>query len=94
MRFASALPDDRYRIEILGRGPRALLNLSGDAYNDGVDKAISFELDLGAQIESIVPQPVERDATTGALSQATNRIDVYFNNDDLITPVPCVRSTV
>ena len=86
MRFASALPDDRYRVEILGRGSRALLNLNGDAYNDGVDKALSFELDLGAQIESIVPQPVERDATTGLLSQATNRIDVYFNNDDLINP--------
>lgn len=85
MRFASALPDDRYRIEILGRGSRALLNLNGDAYNDGVDKAISFELDLGALIESIVPQPVERNATTGLLSQATNRIDVYFNNDDLIS---------
>ena len=86
MRFASALPDDRYRIEILGRGSRALLNLNGDAFNDGADKAVTFELDLGAQIESIVPQPVERDATTGLLSQATNRIDVYFNNDDLINP--------
>ncbi len=86
LRFGSALPDDRYRLEILGRGSRALLNLNGDAFNDGVDRAVSFELDLGAQILSIVPQPVERNATTGALSQATNRIDVYFNNDDLINP--------
>ncbi len=85
MRFAEALPDDRYRIEILGRGSRALLNLDGEAFNAGVDKAVAFELDLGAQIESIVPQPVERDAT-GKLTQAVNRIDVYFNNDDLINP--------
>ncbi|MCC6507606.1 MAG: hypothetical protein IT423_00755, partial [Pirellulaceae bacterium] len=83
MRFGEALPDDRYRVEILGRGTRALLNLNGEAYNDGIDQAISFELDLGAQIEAIVPQPVER-SSTGLLTQASNRIDVYFNNDDLI----------
>ncbi len=83
LRFAESLPDDRYRVEILGRGSRALLNLNGQAFNDGIDKAVSFELDLGAKIESIVPQPVERNAN-GVLTQATNRIDVYFNNDDLI----------
>lgn len=85
LRFGETLPDDRYRVEILGRGSRALLNLNGQAFNDGIDRAIAFELDLGAKIESIVPQPVERDAT-GKLVQASNRIDVYFNNDDLINP--------
>lgn len=85
LRFAQPLPDDSYRIEILGRGDRALLNANGEAFNGGLDKALSFELQLGAKIESIVPQPVERNAN-GQLVQATNRIDVYFNNDDLINP--------
>lgn len=84
MRFGEALPDDRYRIEILGRGERALLNLNGQPFNDGIDKAIAFELELGAKIESVVPQPVERNSA-GQLVQATNRIDIYFNNDDLIS---------
>ncbi|MGN6135087.1 MAG: hypothetical protein ACTHOU_11350, partial [Aureliella sp.] len=84
MRFGEALPDDKYRIEILGRGQRALLNLNGQPFNDGVDKSIAFELELGAKIESVVPQPVERNSS-GQLVQATNRIDIYFNNDDLIS---------
>lgn len=83
MRFGETLPDDQYRVEILGRGTRALLNANGQPFNDGIDKAIDFELDLGAHIESIVPQPVERNAQ-GKLVQASNRIDVYFNDDDLI----------
>ncbi len=85
MRFAESLPDDRYRVEILGRGTSALKNLNGVAYNDGIDTAVAFELDLGAQIESIVPQPVERLAD-GSLKANYNVIDVYFNNDDLVVP--------
>lgn len=83
LRFAERLPDDRYRIEILGQGSRTLLNVEGEAFNNGISRSISFELDLGAQIESVVPQPVSRDAS-GALTQARNQIDVYFNDDDLI----------
>ncbi len=83
VRFAEALPDDKYRIEIIGQGTRALRNVNGDAYNQGVTSAVSFELDLGAQIESIVPQPVIRNSG-GLLVQQRNQIDVYFNNDDLI----------
>ncbi len=79
------MPDDRYRIEILGRGSRVLKNLNGVAYNDGIDTGVTFELDLGAQIQSIVPQPVERQAD-GSLKPNYNVIDVYFNNDDLINP--------
>ncbi|MEM8735639.1 MAG: hypothetical protein AAGG44_15500, partial [Planctomycetota bacterium] len=83
MRFAEPLPDDRYRIEILGQGTRTLRNVNGEAFNCSESKSIGFELDLGAQIESIVPQPVTRN-TSGQLVQQRNRIDIYFNDDDLI----------
>ena len=83
LRFGEALPDDRYRIEILGQGVRTLRNVDGDAFNNGVSKSVLFELDLGALVESIVPQPVSRSAS-GALVQRANEIDVYFNDDDLI----------
>lgn len=83
MRFAEALPDDRYRLEILGQGVRTLRNISGEAFNGGVSRSIAFELDLGALVESIVPQPVVRNAG-GQLEQSRNQIDIYFNDDDLI----------
>ncbi|MCR9293841.1 MAG: PPC domain-containing protein, partial [bacterium] len=83
LRFAEALPDDRYRIEILGQGSRTLRNLSGEAFNNGRSQAVNFELDLGAQIKSVVPQPVIRNAG-GQLVQQRNKIEVYFNDDDLI----------
>lgn len=83
MRFAEALPDDQYRIEILGQGSRTLRNVNGEAFNSGESQAIAFELDLGAQIESVIPQPVSRGAD-GKLVQERNKIDIYFNDDDLI----------
>ena len=83
VRFAEALPDDKYRIEILGQGTRTLRNVNGQAFNSGVSRSVAFELDLGAQIESIVPQPVTR-SSTGQLVQQRSQIEVYFNNDDLI----------
>ncbi len=83
LRFAEALPDDKYRIEILGQGTRTLRNVNGQAFNSGVSRSVAFELDLGAQIESIVPQPVTRNSS-GQLVQQRSQIEVYFNNDDLI----------
>ncbi|RMF42331.1 MAG: VWA domain-containing protein, partial [Planctomycetota bacterium] len=83
MRFAETLPDDRYRIEILGQGVRTLRNENGEAFNSGLSRSIPFELDLGARIESIVPQPVTR-TPSGGLQQQRNLIDVYFNDDDLV----------
>lgn len=83
VRFAEALPDDKYRIEILGQGTRILRDVSGLPFNGGASLSVAFELDLGAQIESIVPQPVTRSG--GQLVQNRNQIDVYFNNDDLIS---------
>ncbi len=85
LRFAEPLPDDKYRIEILGTGVRTLLNVEGEPFNAGVSRSIPFELNLGVQILSVVPQPVTRNPTTGALSWTrTADIDVYFSEDKLI----------
>lgn len=85
LRFGETLPDDLYRLEILGNGSSALRNARGEAFNDGISKSIEFNLDLGARVQAIVPQPVTRDSVTNVLSQERNRIDVYFNDDDLNT---------
>jgi hypothetical protein len=47
-----------------------------------VDQIIDFRLGLGAQVLSVVPQPITRDGL-GQLAQARNTIEVYFNDDDL-----------
>lgn len=91
LRFAESLPDDLYRLEIFARdnvpaGIRALRNLNGDVFtpsNPAADReTLVFELDLGAQIIAVVPQPIFRDANN-RLIQQDNVILVYFNNDDL-----------
>jgi hypothetical protein len=97
MRFSSPLPDDVYRIEIIGAGATPLRDSSGGAFNGGVDYSIDFRLDLGAQITAVVPQPVRRNPTTGQLEMmmpdpanpsvsvtSRNKIVVYFNDDDLV----------
>ena len=87
VRFADALPDDLYRITVFGAGSTPLKNVGGEPFNDGVNESLGFELDLGAQIIAVVPQPTGRDAG-GVLTQARDQIVVYFNNDDLYpTPV-------
>ncbi|MEM7311585.1 MAG: hypothetical protein AAF497_00395, partial [Planctomycetota bacterium] len=82
VRFAEALPDDSYAIDILGIGDPVLRNNVGEAFNCAQDFRIEFELDLGGKVLAIVPQPVVRDAS-GNLSQSANVIDVFFNDDDL-----------
>ena len=90
VRFAETLPDDLYRIDVYGDGLNALRNDQGVAFGDltddgvdnGVAQSIQFELDLGAQIISVVPQPIVRQAD-GSLVQNRNQILVYFNADDL-----------
>lgn len=77
IRFAENLPDDRYRVRI----DAGLKNTEGDAFNNGNPTNVDFNLNLGAQVIAVVPQPVTRTGST--LTQATNQIDVYFNNDDL-----------
>ncbi len=58
------------------------MNVNGEAFEDGENFQLTFELDLGAQIISVVPQPVVRDVQ-GNLDQQRNVIEVYFNDDDL-----------
>ncbi len=82
-RFSQPLPDDRYRISILGGGPDRLTNTVGEPFNDGVDATREFELDLAPQVITVVPQPIDRDPATGVLSQSLNQIVVYFNDDTL-----------
>ncbi|MDB5384425.1 MAG: Alkaline phosphatase, partial [Planctomycetaceae bacterium] len=69
VRFAQALPDDNYEIVIkAGSTLGHLATSSGDLLNGdlvngaptGPNKTFHFSLDLGAQVESVVPQPVIR----------------------------------
>ena len=92
-RFASALPDDVYQIKIVGSGSQPLKSLQGGTFNNAQDYTQNFTLDLGAQIVSVVPQPVSRNAS-GQLTQAgadnvngtaddtTNEVDVYFDTNN------------
>ncbi|MFN0019852.1 MAG: hypothetical protein ACKVP0_16465, partial [Pirellulaceae bacterium] len=82
MRFAETLPDDVYRIQIIGAGAGALKDIAGSPFNNGQNVTRNFRLDLGAQVVAVVPQPVVRTGTT--LSQERNKIVVYFNNDELL----------
>ncbi|MFW6169786.1 MAG: DVUA0089 family protein, partial [Planctomycetota bacterium] len=82
MRFKDHLPDDVYMVEVLGGGPTPLINTDGEAFEDGGSFQMRFNLDLGAQIQAVVPQPVVRDAD-GDLDQQRDVIHVYFNDDDL-----------
>ena len=91
MRFAETLPDDLYRLEVFAvddgaRDYVALRNIEGDAFEPdvfGADRErIGFELDLGAQIIAVVPQPIRRNED-GSLAQARDQVEVYFNEDDL-----------
>ncbi|TVS14943.1 MAG: hypothetical protein EA424_17770, partial [Planctomycetaceae bacterium] len=61
-RFARPLPNDLYRIEVYGTGPDTILrNSDGEAFNGGLDDRLTFTIDLGPQVTSVVPQPVLRD---------------------------------
>lgn len=83
VRFADTLADGDYRITI-GSGTTQLINTNGDPYENvgRVMTPVNFSLNLGARVLAVVPQPLGRDAN-GALTQARNQIDVYFNDDDL-----------
>lgn len=85
-RFREDLPDDFYRITIIGAGPNALVNVPAEGqppepFNDGFDKQIGFRLDLGPVVTAVVPMPIIR--LGGTLFESPNTIEVYFNHDDL-----------
>ena len=82
LRFAETLPDDIYQVKLVGSGPNPLRDSQGNPANGGVDQVIPFELDLGAQVIAVIPQPVGRDAL-GELTQDRSRVVVYFNADRL-----------
>ncbi len=70
MRFASTLPDDTYRVEVMGedvpaQGLNAIQNLAGRKLTarSGDRDVVNFKLELGAQVVAVVPQPVDRSAT-------------------------------
>ena len=76
MRFAETLPDDNYHILIKGDPNDApLKNVLGTAFNNGADTTIDFDLDLGAQVVSVVPQPVYRDGFTITATDLTGDDD-------------------
>ncbi|MGV3485685.1 MAG: peptidase, partial [Planctomycetaceae bacterium] len=91
VRFAENLPDDNYRIDLFAfddpdRGIVALRNTAGEIIQPSTPGArtetVNFQLNLGALVEAIVPQPVVRQAD-GSLRQFRNEILVYFNEDTL-----------
>ncbi|MGQ0635934.1 MAG: matrixin family metalloprotease [Planctomycetaceae bacterium] len=77
LRFSSTLPDDFYRITIDGD----LKTTAGESFNDGVAQNVDFRVDYGAQVVSVVPQPVLR--VGGNLEQQKDKIVVYFNDNPL-----------
>lgn len=81
-RFAEPLPDDEYQISVFGEGPSALLNVDGEAYNDGQNSGLQFSLNLGPKVLAVVPEPVRRLAN-GSLSPEVGVIEVHFSDDDL-----------
>lgn len=106
VRFAENLPDDKYRIDLFSfddpdRGIVALRNAAGEALQpslpDARTETVEFELNLGALVEAVVPQPVVRLAN-GSLEQRRNEVLVYFNEDPLFvendpaTGLPTERS--
>jgi hypothetical protein len=74
IRFTDTLPDDLYQVTLFGEGLNPLRDSSGNAFNDGVNVVRTFELDLGAQIVSVTPQPVIRE-------QIINVLDVALLSD-------------
>ncbi len=75
IRFAQPLLDDAYEIRMtagLGTATETL----------GTPETFRFKMNLGAQIVSVVPQPITRDPGTGVLSQARDVVHVYFNQND------------
>ncbi|MEZ6130797.1 MAG: DVUA0089 family protein [Planctomycetaceae bacterium] len=83
VRFAETLPDDSYSLNISA----TLTNAAGEPFRDsdgdgtGQSQSVLFNLDLGAQVVAVVPQPVTNSG--GVISQARDQIVVYFNDDDL-----------
>ncbi|TWT66373.1 dockerin type I domain-containing protein [Allorhodopirellula solitaria] len=81
-----AFPDDFYRIEVIGSGSDPLQDLNGVAFNGGQDSLTPFRLDRGIQVTAVIPQPIER-APGGSLTVHEDRIDVYFDDQEIAPAV-------
>ncbi len=88
LRFRETLPEDLYRITIVGDNAQApLRNTAGLPFNfdtftsNGSNQSVVMTLDLGPRVVAVVPQPVSRDLA-GVLSQRTDQIEVYFDHRD------------
>ena len=83
LRFAETLPDDLYKITIggglktLAAGPSA----PAQSFRNGGSFSLDFRLDLGAQVVSVVPQPINR-TVGGGIQQARSTVEVFFNAND------------
>ncbi len=88
-RFSEALPDDVYQISVFGEGATALTNTNGEAFGDGQNFGLQFDLNLGPQVLAVVPEPVRRNAS-GVLSPEVGVIEVHFSEalDPAITTNP------
>src|SRR5436190_7991095 len=90
MRFASNLPDDAYRVTLVGTGLTPLKDSTGSPFNGGVDQAINFTLDLGTKISAIVPQPIIRGANN-VLTQNNKTIEVYFDQTQQLLATDAIK---
>lgn len=59
-RFAAPPSNDLYQIEVIGTGTSPLKDTSNQPVNNGADTFLDFSLDLGANVTSVVPQPILR----------------------------------
>ena len=93
-RFAQPLLDDLYRVEVFGVNiasppTSAIQDINGlplKPRRAGTDRdTYDFNLELGTKIVAVVPQPVTR-GTNGALVQARDKIEVYFDSADRLYP--------
>ncbi|MEL6104953.1 MAG: hypothetical protein AAFU85_02900, partial [Planctomycetota bacterium] len=90
-RFAEPLADGRYRVEVFGEDVPVsdgspLLAADGtpfQPFDPNTDRDIfDFELELGAKVLAVVPQPVDLN-DDGTISPRRNEIEVYFDDNDL-----------
>ena len=82
VRYGTTLVDDKYQIRIQTSGATAIVGNPGDALIPDAGKpyrSFNFELDLGALVESVVPQPVIRSLPFSVTNTAS------ISDGDLIT---------
>ncbi len=92
-RFANPLVDDQYQIEIFGydlpgAGIVGLRNIDNELFQPeditSDTQTVLFEVEIGAVVTAVVPQPIE--IIAGNRVQQRNQIHVYFNEDPLSDP--------